>query len=113
MSQKCEFPHLLEQGRSVDLKSFCGLFPAATIMVERALNDPLLEGFQSIMERDHAVEGLAQWPGLDNGGREIIPRQVRSLGEDNGSLDDVFQLADISRPGVSFEKLQGGGGDPF
>ena len=44
---------------------------------------------------------------------QVIHLDLTALGQDDASLDGVFQLTQVSRPGVSPQALDRLGGDPF
>src|SRR5260370_1254870 len=84
------------------------------------LVDPLLhekkiphEGLPSVpLERARRGGGRgAGGGGGREGGAEILPRQRIALGEDEGALDHVPELAHVPPPGLDPEQLQGLGGD--
>ena len=40
-------------------------------------------------------------------GRQVAPKNDVSLGNHESTLDDIFQLPDVSRPSINFQSLQG------
>ena len=62
---------------------------------------------EALVERHRAGrDGLVVPSGFVEGQRQIVVVDLFAIGEDNGALDDIFQLAHIARPGVANQPLE-------
>ena len=79
---------------------------------EGGRDEPALELLDGRVIRPHGLPGHpVREPGLPDLGGQILRRDVGPVGEDDGALDHVLELAHVPRPGVAAERRQRRGRD--
>src|SRR5712692_3083114 len=102
------------QGPRRDPEKAAGASPIALALLERAADQVRLDGAEMAVEAETLRERAAGGGGLQGGGhllRKALGQDRAARLEGDGSLDDVLQLAHVSRPRVLGEAIHGLAGD--
>ncbi len=100
-------PQLLDERGAVDTEEPCRFRAVALGLLERAVDERPLVLRQLGVEVDAAGrQSLQRCALVAHLGGQIPHIQHAALGEHHGPADDVAQLADVARPGISGETLE-------
>ena len=94
------------EGRPAHAEITCRLGDVAAVSVQGLLDErPLRFGERQRVECPRSRSGRAQ--------TQIVAGDSRPVGYQHGPLDGVLEFADVSGPGVSEQRVQGGVAEPL
>ena len=96
---------LVVERRAIHAENARRLALVAARALERLQDRELLDFRQRVMRRNHEAGLVRQAFGIANGRRQIVNGDVRPFGDDDRALDDVLELAHVSRPSVAQQRL--------